>query len=48
MAYAKIRWNEYLSRCRANGEKPHDPENGMQALFDDIYKEGKAPWVQRL
>lgn len=48
LAYARIRWNEYLFRCEADGTEPHDLENGLQRLFEDIYKDGRAPWIMTL
>lgn len=47
-AYTRLRWNAYLANAEDAGFPLGDEENTKSAIFEDIYRDGKASWVVTL
>lgn len=44
-AVTRMRWNRYLGTCEANGIEPSESRRTQALMFEDIYREGHAPWM---
>lgn len=48
LALARMQWQKFVGYCEEQGKTAADQEKWTQGAFDNLYREGKAPWVVTL